>query len=183
MQMVMAGASGHPFYTGSNPMLPQRPMHPYGQDSYPGSQPFTPNMSEPHSGVITPQSEFDFPLDFDLSAPGSGFHSAHHSGVQTPNHPHHSATHSGYQTPNHAHHSGIHTPTHSGMHTPNHFPSAHPHTTPPMQHMPMQMPHPQTHPVNPTTANPGYHHMMVHTSYNPPSPALMDTSSWLDTDL
>ena len=182
---MMMGGGGHPFYSGSNPMLAQRPMHPYGHDSYPGSipgsQPFTPSMSEPHSGMMTPQSEFDFPIDLDMSAPGSGFHSAHRSGVQTPNHPHHSATHSGYHTPNPAHHSGLHTPTHSGMHTPNHFPSAHPQATPPMQHMPVQMPHPQTHPMNPAAANPSYQHVMA--NYNPPSPNFMDTGAWVDTDL
>ena len=152
--------------------------------SIPGSQPFTPNMSEPPSGLMTPHSEFELPLDFeDFSNPGSGLHSAHHSGIHTPNHPHSGihtpGHHSGIHTPNH--HSGVHTPNHSGIHTPNHY---HPHTTPPIQHAPpTHMPHP--HNLGPGMV-PGYHHIQ-HANYNPPSPALMDTgtvgTNWLDTDL
>ena len=193
-----------------NPMLNQaalnRPSYMHYSNpgshpgSMPGSQPFTPNMSEPPSGLMTPHSEFELPLDFDeFGHHSSGFHSGHHSGIHTPNHPHSgvrtpSHPHSGVHTPNHPHsgvhtpagaHSGIHTPNHqsgvhtphSGIHTPNHYQMSH-QQHPMHHHQPNMMPHPQTLPPGP-----GFHHIQQ-ASYNPPSPALMDTgSSWMDTDL
>ena len=183
------------FYTGNNnPMLSRLPpIHYSNPGSYPGSQPFTPNMSEPPSGIMTPHSEFELPLDFDdLSRPGSGFHS--HSGIHTPTHPHsahHSAIHtpsghhSGVHTP--SHHSGVHTPNHSGMHTPNHYPMSHPSPMQPQPPQPM-LTHgnghfPTHHQPHPQALAPG-HYRVQQNSYNPPSPALMDTNTaWLDTDL
>lgn len=197
-----------------NPMLNQAMLNRPGYMHYsnpgshpgsvPGSQPFTPNMSEPPSGLMTPHSEFELPLDFDEFGQSSGFHSGHHSGIHTPNHPHSGVhtpnhPHSGVHTPNHPHsgihtpashpHSGIHTPNHphsgvhtphSGVHTPNHYPPmSHPHSQHSMMHpAPQQQQHSLQH-------GPGFHHVQQ-ASYNPPSPALMDTggsSSWMDTDL
>lgn len=163
-------------YSGTSPMLHQqsamRPMQHYSNPgSVPGSQPFTPTMSEPQSGLMTPRSEFELPLDFnEYSHPGSGFHSGQHSGIHTPNHPH-----SGVHTPNHPH---------SGVHTPNHYPYPAQSIQPVTQSVP---PPPQLMSSNPyapqQAMGPGYYRVQQ-TSYNPPSPALMDTGSgWLDTDL
>ncbi len=176
-------------------------MHYSNPGSVPGSQPFTPNMSEPPSGMMTPRSEFELPLEFDEFGHPSGFHSGHHSGIHTPSHPHsgvhtpshpHSGIHtpshphSGIHTPSHPHsgahtpshpHSGIHTPNHphSGVHTPNHYPLPHSHS---VHHQAMPPHHALPH-------GPGYHHIQQ-ASYNPPSPALMETggssaTSWMDS--
>jgi catenin beta 1 len=174
-----------PYYSGGNNPLFNRlpPMHYSNSSSHPGSTPFTPNMSEPPSGLMTPHSEFDLPLDFDdLSRPGSGFHSSHHSGIHTPNHHYASSGHhSGVHTPG-GHHSGVHTPTHSGLHTPNHYPMSHPS---PMPSQPIISTQPFPTQAPPPPMGPGYFRVQQG-SYNPPSPALMDTANntaWLDTDL
>lgn len=156
-----------------------RPNYYSNPGSIPGSQPFTPTMSEPPSGLMTPHSEFELPLDMDDLGPGfglqSGPHSGQHSGIHTPNHPH-----SGIHTPHSAHHSGVHTPNHphsahhSGVHTPNHYPSGALHQVPPPQV-------PSMHVVPPGMPGQSYHHI-TQASYNPPSPAIMD-GSWLDSDL
>ena len=170
---------GHPYFTGGNPMLGGRPVHYSNPGSIPGSQPFTPTMSEPPSGLMTPHSEFELPLDMEEIAPGFGFqsgpHSAHHSGIHTPNHPH-----SGIHTPHSAHHSGVHTPNHP-VHTPNHFPSASLHQVPGPQVPSMHVFPPGP---SPGMTGQGYHHI-AQGSYNPPSPAIMDTATWggLDSDL
>lgn len=200
----------HPYYSTSTPPLHQ-PMrgHYSNPGSVPGSQPFTPNMSEPPSGLMTPHSEFELPLDFDEYAHGAG--SYHHSGVQTPgshphsghhtpSHPHHSGIHTPSSHPHSAHHSGIHTPAggHSGVHTPNHYQqmtsSYPPNHTPPIPHHPVlppssQLPthsYPQPLPPSQQPMGPGYYRVQQQSSnYNPPSPALMDTANtgWIDTDL
>lgn len=183
------------FYSGANPMFSVHRSAPINYSnpgshpgSVPGSQPFTPNMSEPPSGLMTPHSEFELPLDFDdLSHPGSGFHSTHHSGIHTPNHPHSAihtpGHHSGVHTPNH--HSGVHTPNHSGMHTPNHYPmSQHPSHTPPVQQIPQPLAQGHPYPQQGGSAMAPNFYRVQQASYNPPSPALMDTgTAWLDTDL
>lgn len=179
--------SGHPLFTGGNPMFAGNRNLPYSNPgSMPGSQPFTPTMSEPPSGLMTPHSEFELPLEMDdISGPGFGFHSgphsAHHSGVHTPNHPH-----SGIHTPHSAHHSGVHTPNHphsahhSGFHTPNHFPSA----SASVHQVPgPQVPSMHVFPPGPSPGMTGYHHVASHPSYNPPSPAIMDTASWMESDI
>ena len=176
--------------------------------SVPGSQPFTPNMSEPPSGLMTPHSEFELPLDFDEYAHGAG--SYHHSGVHTPgshphsghhtpSHPHHSGIHTpgGGSHPHSAHHSGIHTPaggSHSGVHTPNHYQhmaSSYPQNpAPPVPHHPIAPQAPPTHPYHhqppQQSMGPNYYRVQAQSgNYNPPSPALMDTANtgWIDTDL
>lgn len=194
---------GHSPAAGYYPMLPTM-RHYSNPGSVPGSQPFTPTMSEPQSGLMTPHSEFELPLDFDdYSHPGSGFHSSHHSGVHTPNHPH-SGHHSAIHTP--GHHSGVHTPNHphSGVHTPNgggggvHTPNHYPPMSYPMQPQPVQSipqpppphlinnygaPPPHHPPPHHQGMGPGYYRVQQQSSYNPPSPALMDGTVWLDTDL
>ena len=203
-----------------NPMLNQAALHRPSYINYsnpgshpgsiPGSQPFTPNMSEPPSGLMTPRSEFELPLDFDEFGHPTGFQSGHHSGIHTPSHPHSgvhtpSHPHSGVHTPSHPH-SGVHTPNHphSGVHTPSHphsgvqTPGSHPHSgfhTPSHPHSGIHTPnHYHPHGIHHHQPNmishslppgPGYHHIQQ-ASYNPPSPALMETgnhTAWMDTDL